>query len=67
MSPALVKAVMKAIKSNNIAIIRAMAQRARMSTGKLVSQAKKISRKTKKKKPMSKREKTTRARLGQST
>ena len=44
-----------------------MAKRARMSTGKLVSQAKKISRKTKKKKPMSKREKTTRARLGQST
>ena len=49
MTSAVAKVVMSAMKKNNIAIIRAMAQRARMSTGKLVSQAKKISRKTKKK------------------
>tara|TARA_R100000656_G_scaffold68762_2_gene51784 strand:+ start:587 stop:790 length:204 start_codon:yes stop_codon:yes gene_type:complete len=67
MTSAVAKVVMSAMRKNNIAIIKAMAQRARMSTGKLVSQAKKISRKTKKSKPMSKREKTTRARLGQST
>ena len=67
MTSAVAKVVMSAMKKNNLAIIKAMAQRMRMSRGKLVSQAKKISRQTKKSKPMTKREKTTRARLGQST
>ena len=55
------------MKKNNIAIIKAMAQRMRMSRGKLVSQAKKVSRATKKGKTMTKREKISRARLGQSS
>ena len=60
MSPALVKAVMKAIKSNNIARIKALAQRQRMSPGRLLSQAKKASKQT------LKRERVARARAGQS-
>ena len=48
MSPALVKAVMKAIKANNVAMIKALAQRSRMSPGKLMSKAKKYSFKKKK-------------------
>ena len=63
MSPALVKAVMKAIKSNNIARIKALAQRQRMSPGRLLSQAKKAKRKSKQ---TLKRERVGRARAGQS-
>jgi hypothetical protein len=61
------KVVMSAMKRNNIAIIKAMAQKMRMSRGKLVSQAKKVSRKTPKTKKMSKRETMTRTRQGQVT
>jgi len=67
MTSAVAKVVMSAMKKNNIAIIKAMAQRMRMSRGKLVSQAKKVSRATKKGKTMTKREKISRARLGQSS
>ena len=56
---------MSAMKKNNMAIIKAMASRARMSRGKLVSTAKKVSRGTKKTKKMTAREKTIRARKGQ--
>ena len=65
MTSAVAKVVMVAMKRNNHAIIKAMAQRMRMSRGKLVSQAKKINRKTKSKPPMSNKEKAARARLGQ--
>tara|TARA_R110002051_G_scaffold5510_2_gene28326 strand:+ start:810 stop:1019 length:210 start_codon:yes stop_codon:yes gene_type:complete len=61
------KVVMRAMKRNDMAIIKAMAQKMRMSRGKLVSQAKKVSRKTPKTKKMSKRETVTRAKSGQST
>jgi len=67
MTSAVAKVVMSAMKKNNIAIIKAMAQRMKMSRGKLVSQAKKVSRATKKGKTMTKREKISRARLGQSS
>jgi|TARA_R100000789_G_C2989817_1_gene145786 hypothetical protein len=40
MTSALAKAVMRAIKANNIARIKALAQASRMSRGKLMSQAK---------------------------
>jgi|TARA_R110000764_G_scaffold234968_2_gene329209 hypothetical protein len=65
MTSAVAKVVMSAMKKNNIAIIKAMAQRANMSRGKLVSQAKKISRATPKTKKMTAREKMLRSRKGQ--
>ena len=65
MTSAVAKVVMSAMKKNNLAIIKAMAQRARMSTGKLVSTAKKISRNMPKAKKMTAREKMLRSRKGQ--
>jgi len=65
MTSAVAKVVMSAMKKNNIAIIKAMAQKANMSRGKLVSQAKKISRATPKAKKMTAREKMLRSRKGQ--
>ena len=49
MTGVVAKAVMKAIKANNIARIKALAQASRMSRGKLVSQAKKYMIESKKK------------------
>ena len=43
----MIKSVMKAIKSNNMARIKALAQAARMTPGKLVSSAKKSAKKVK--------------------
>tara|TARA_R110000824_G_scaffold100727_1_gene239369 strand:+ start:119 stop:322 length:204 start_codon:yes stop_codon:yes gene_type:complete len=65
MTSAVAKVVMSAMKKNNLAIIKAMAQRANMSRGKLVSVAKKVSRKTPKTKKMTSREKMLRSRRGQ--
>lgn len=50
MTAVVAKTVMKAIKANNVAMIKALAQRSRMSPGKLMSKAKKYSFKKKKKK-----------------
>ena len=49
MTGVVAKAVMKAIKANSIARIKALAQASRMSRGKLMSEAKKYMRKKKKK------------------
>ena len=65
MGPALAKAVMRAMRNNQIATIKALASQARMSKGKLVSTAKKISMQTKKTKKMTSREKMLRSRKGQ--
>jgi len=65
MTSAVAKVVMSAMKKNNLAIIKAMAQKSRMSPGKLVSTAKKVSRNTPKTKQMTAREKMLRSRKGQ--
>jgi|TARA_R110000824_G_scaffold111129_5_gene259421 hypothetical protein len=65
MTSAVAKVVMSAMKKNNLAIIKAMAQRANMSRGRLVSTAKAVSRKTPKTKKMTNREKMLRSRKGQ--
>jgi len=50
MTSVVAKTVMKAIKANNVARIKALAQASRMSPGRLMSEAKKYSFKKKKKK-----------------
>ena len=50
MTSVVAKTVMKAIKANNVARIKALAQASRMSPGKLMSQAKTYLRKGKSKK-----------------
>ena len=45
MTSVVAKTVMKAIKANNVALIKSLAQRSRMSPGKLMSKAKAYSRK----------------------
>ena len=49
MTSVVAKTVMKAIKANNVALIKSLAQRSRMSPGKLMSKAKKYSMKKKSK------------------
>ena len=50
MTSVVAKTVMKAIKANNVALIKSLAHRSRMSPGKLMSKAKRYSFKKKKKK-----------------
>lgn len=65
MGPSVAGVVMRAIRDNNMAIIKALAQKANMSRGKFMSLAKKVSMKTKKTKKMTAREKMLRSRKGQ--
>jgi hypothetical protein len=67
MTGAVAKVLMTAMRKNRMSVIKYYASKMGVSRGKLLSTAKKISRKTPKAKKMTKRETMIRTRQGQET